>query len=100
MVRVHLSPPPARERAKQNSQLQLLLELKTKINNCIANSMFIMEIIDEYERQKEIFILVSKANLVNKAQDVKSNFKALAAIMKLAECKNIEFSDKNVKTSR
>ena len=102
MVRVHLSPPPARERAKQNSQLQLLLELKTKINNCIANSkmFYYGNIIDEYERQKEIFILVSKANLVNKAQDVKSNFKALAAIIKLAECKNIEFSDKNVKTSR
>ena len=74
-----MSPPPARERAKQNSQLQLLLELKTKINNCIANSKMIYygNIIDEYERQKEIFILVSKANLVNKAKDVKSNFKAL-----------------------
>ena len=41
-------------------------------------------IIDEYERQKEIFILVSKANLVNKAQDVKSNFKALAAIKRIS----------------
>ena len=46
-----------------------------------------MKIKDEYERQK-IFILVkNKANLVNKAKDVKSNFKALAAIKKLAECK-------------
>ena len=54
---------------------------KTKINNCIANSKSILcgNIIDEYERQREIFILVSKANLVNKAQDVKSNFKALSA---------------------
>ena len=33
---------------------------------------------DEYERQKK-FILVNKANLVNKAKDVKSNFKALGA---------------------
>ena len=30
-------------------------------------------------------------------KDVKSNFKALAAIKKLAECKNIEFSDKKCK---
>ena len=82
-----MSPPPARERAKQNSQLQLLLELKTKINNCIANSKMIYygNIIDEYERQKEIFILVSKANLVKKAKDVKSNFKALEMRNELVE---------------
>ena len=41
--------------------------------------MFFMKIKDEYEKAK-IFILVKKANLVNKAKDVKSNFKALAAL--------------------
>ena len=49
-----------------------------------------MRMEDEYERQKEIFILVSKANLVNKAQDVKSNFKALAA-NEISRVKIIEF---------
>ena len=43
-----------------------------------------MKIKDEYERQK-IFILVkNKANLVNKAKDVKSNFKALTAENKIS----------------
>ena len=91
-----------RARVRIEQKKLVCRQVPTKINNCIANSkmFYYGNIIDEYERQKEIFILVSKANLVNKAQDVKSNFKALAAIIKLAECKNIEFSDKNVKTSR
>ena len=44
-------------------------QIIAKINNCIANSkmFYYGNIIDEYERQREIFILVSKANLVNKS---------------------------------
>ena len=45
-----------------------------------------MRNIDEYERQREIFILVKEKLIwLIKAQDVKSNFKALAAIKELAE---------------
>ena len=49
-----------------------------KINNCIANSkkFFIVETIKTSTKGKEIHISC-KANLVNKAKDVKSNFKAL-----------------------
>ena len=40
-----------------------------------------MKNIDEYERQREIFILVKEKLIwLIKAKDVKSNFKALAAI--------------------
>ena len=60
----------------------LLRSKKKKINNCIANSIkSLYENIDEYERQREIFILVKEKLIwLIKAQDVKSNFKALAAI--------------------
>ena len=60
----------------------LLRSKKKKINNCIANSIKVyMKNIDEYERQREIFILVKEKLIwLIKAQDVKSNFKALAAI--------------------
>ena len=58
MVRVHLSPPnPFQWGGSLRANASLLRGEKKKINNCIANSMFIMEIIDEYERQREIFIL-------------------------------------------
>jgi len=42
---------------------------KAKINNCIANSKSIYcgNNKDEYERQKEIFILVIKKLMVNEA---------------------------------
>ena len=65
----------------------LLRSKKKKINNCIANSIkSLYENIDEYERQREIFILVKEKLIwLIKAQDVKSNFKALAAIKELAE---------------
>ena len=56
----------------------LLLKRTKKINNCIANSkkFFIVETIKTSTKGKEIHISC-KANLVNKAKDVKSNFKAL-----------------------
>ena len=64
------------------SKTSLLRSKKKKINNCIANSIkSLYENIDEYERQREIFILVKEKLIwLIKAQDVKSNFKALAAI--------------------
>ena len=56
---------------------------------------------DEYERQK-IFILVKEKLIwLIKAQDVKSNFKALAAIKKkISRVRIIEFSKSDGKTSR
>ena len=63
-----------------------------KINNCIANSMFILKDIDEYERQIKIFILVlSKANLVNKAKSEGSNFKDENLVTAISRVKRIEF---------
>lgn len=42
---------------------------ETKINNCIANrKVFIGNNKDEYERQKEIFILVKIKLMVNKSK--------------------------------
>ena len=60
---------------------------KAKINNCIAIvKVYYGNIIDEYERQKEIFILVKiKLIWLIKAKDVKSNFKALEKCDKLVE---------------
>ena len=73
-----------------------------KINNCIANSMFYYEIIRRVRKAKEIFILAKvKLILVNKAKDVKSNFKALKLQDEISRVKIIEFSVlKNEETSR
>ena len=64
-----------------------------KINNCIANSkkFFIVETIKTSTKGKEIHISC-KANLVNKAKDVKSNFKALEMRRQISRVRIIEFS--------
>ena len=56
-------------------------EENAKINNCIANKKSIIgNNKTSTKGKREIFILVSKANLVNKQRkDVKSNFKALGS---------------------
>ena len=86
MVRVHLSPPPERETAAHCERKNLSVDRSKKINNCIANSkkFFIVETIKTSTKGKEIHISC-KANLVNKAKDVKSNFKALEMRNKLVE---------------
>ena len=55
-----MSPPPAREWLFE--QTFAVAKGKKKINNCIANrKVYYGNIIDEYERQREIFILVKKS---------------------------------------
>ena len=90
----HLSPPNlVRERGlKQWAATANCCWWKTKkINNCIAKLvkkfLFLIKIKTSTKRQKIFIERKSKANLVNKAKNVKSNFKALVLQERISRVK-------------